>query len=135
LVLAGDEDGGLIFPEFLPAMDAMYATVKILELLVSQDATLSAEIDGLPTYNTAETKVPCPWDSKGKVMRLLSQQYQSTGPRSVDGVRVDLGANEWVLILPDPDRPLFHIVAESETKDGARTVMEKYAALVTSLQR
>ena len=68
-------------------------------------------------------------------MRLLSQQYQSNGPRSVDGIRVDLGESEWALILPDPDRPLFHIIAESETNDGAHTVMEKYAALVSSLQR
>jgi len=116
-------------------MDAMYAVVKILELLGLQDATLSDELDALPSYHTASTKVPCPWDSKGKVMRLLSQQYQPTGPRSVDGIRVDLGESEWVLILPDPDRPLFHIMAESETNDGANTVMEKYAALVSSLQR
>ena len=68
-------------------------------------------------------------------MRLLSQQHQPTGPRSVDGVRIDLGETEWVLILPDPDRPYFHVVAESETKEGARTVMEKYSALVNSLQR
>jgi mannose-1-phosphate guanylyltransferase/phosphomannomutase len=135
VILAGDEAGGLIFPAFHPAMDAIFATVKILELLESLDATLSAELDALPPYQTAETNVPCPWESKGKVMRLLSQQYQSTGPRSVDGVRVDLGETEWVLILPDPDRPLFHIIAESETKDGARTVTEKYAALVSSLQR
>ena len=135
VVVAGDEDGGIIFPQFHPAMDAMYAVVKILELLGLQDATLSDELDALPSYHTASTKVPCPWDSKGKVMRLLSQQYQPTGPRSVDGIRVDLGESEWVLILPDPDRPLFHIMAESETNDGANTVMEKYAALVSSLQR
>jgi len=135
VVLVGDDNGGLIFPAFHPAMDAMYATVKILELLVSQEATLSAELDALPAYHTAETKVPCPWESKGKVMRLLSQQYQPTGPRSVDGIRVDLSESEWVLILPDPDRPFFQIVAESGTKTGARTVMEKFAAQVSSLQR
>jgi mannose-1-phosphate guanylyltransferase/phosphomannomutase len=135
VTIAGDENGGIIFPEFHPAMDAMFAVVKMLELLTTQEATLSDELDALPSYHTAATKVPCPWDSKGKVMRLLSQQYQPTGPRSVDGVRIDLGEGEWVLILPDPDRPLFHVMAESETTDGARTVMEKYAALVSSLQR
>jgi mannose-1-phosphate guanylyltransferase/phosphomannomutase len=135
VILAGDEEGGLIFPQFHPAMDALFAVVKILELLTKQDATLSEERDSLPSYHMAEAKVPCPWESKGKVMRLLSQQYQPTGPRSVDGIRIDLGETEWVLILPDPDRPLFHVLAESETNEGARTIMEKYAALVSSLQR
>ena len=42
---------------------------------------------------------------------------------------------EWVLILPDVDRPIFHIIAESVSNDGARVLMDKYAALVSSLQR
>jgi mannose-1-phosphate guanylyltransferase/phosphomannomutase len=135
VVLAGDDEGGLVFPGFHPAMDSLFAVVKMLELLATQEATLSDELAALPSYHTTQTKVPCPWENKGKVMRLLSQQYQPTGPRSVDGVRIDLGDTEWVLVLPDPDRPLFHVIAESETTDGARTVMEKYAALVSSLQR
>ena len=58
-----------------------------------------------------------------------------TGQRSIDGIRVDLGKTDWVLVLPDPDRPLFHVIAEGESKDGAHALMEKYAALVSSLQR
>ncbi|HVC34422.1 MAG TPA: mannose-1-phosphate guanyltransferase [Chloroflexota bacterium] len=135
VVLAGDDQGGLIFPRFQPAMDALYAVVKILELLATQEASLSDELDALPSYYTDQTKVPCPWDSKGKVMRLLSQQYQSTSLQNVDGIRIDLGKSEWVLVLPDVDHPLFHVIAESGSGDGARVLMEKYAALVSSLQR
>jgi len=135
VIVAGDDRGGLAFPQFQPAMDGLFAVVKLLELLATQQADLSAEIAALPRYHMASTKVACPWESKGKVMRLLSQQYQSNGPRSVDGVRIDLGSTDWVLILPDPDRPLFHVIAEGESSDGAHTLMEKYAALVSSLQR
>jgi mannose-1-phosphate guanylyltransferase/phosphomannomutase len=137
VVLAGDDQGGLIFPQFHPAMDGLFAVAKVLELLATQEASLSDELDALPRYYTAQTKVPCPWDSKGKVMRLLSQQYQSTdlANQNVDGIRIELGKSEWVLVLPDVDHPLFHVIAESATGDGARVLMEKYAALVSSLQR
>jgi len=79
--------------------------------------------------------VPCPWEAKGKVMRILSQQYQRPEARQIDGVRIDLGDVEWVLVLPDMDRPLFHVFAESRSSESARALMEKYAALVNSIQR
>jgi mannose-1-phosphate guanylyltransferase/phosphomannomutase len=135
VVLAGDDQGGVIFPEFHPAMDGLYGVVKLLELLATHDATLSDELDALPAYHTATAKVPCSWDTKGRVMRLLSQQYQSSRVQNIDGIRIDLGESEWVLVLPDVDHPLFHIIAEAATGDGARALMEKYAALVSSLQR
>lgn len=135
VILAGDDQGGIIFPQFQPAMDGLFAVVKILELLALNEASLSDELDALPRYYTSHAKVPCPWDSKGKVMRLLSQQYQSTTLQNVDGIRIDLGKSEWVLVLPDADHPLFHVIAESSSDEGARVLMEKYAALVSSLQR
>ena len=37
----------------------------------------------------------------------------------IDGIKVHFGA-EWVLVLPDVDRPIFHILAESVSGEGAR---------------
>ena len=48
-------------------------------------------------------------------------------------VRVPL--RELVLVLPDADRPLFHIVAEGRSQSAANSLAEKYAAIVNGLQR
>ncbi|HEX5416381.1 MAG TPA: nucleotidyl transferase, partial [Chloroflexota bacterium] len=135
VVLAGDGNGGIIFPEFQPAMDAMFSVIKLIEILARHDAVLSEVVEQLPRYHVASAKVSCPWENKGRVMRLLSQQYQSEGPRSPDGVRIDLSDREWVLVLPDPDRPLFHVIAEAGSNDAARSLMDKYSTLVSNLQR
>ena len=66
-------------------------------------------------------------------MRMLNEQYRSS-VHQIDGVRIEMG-EEWVLVLPDVDRPLFHIIAESTSREGAQALMDKYAALVDSLQR
>jgi mannose-1-phosphate guanylyltransferase/phosphomannomutase len=66
---------------------------------------------------------------------MLSQQYQSSHTTQIDGIRIDLNSDEWVLVLPDAERPLFHIFAESSSNEGAHTLVEKYSALVASLQR
>ena len=134
-VLAGDGDGGLIFPCFHPAMDALFAVAKLSQLLAAKHARLSEVLDSLPPYHLEQTSVPCPWEAKGKVMRILSQQYQGHRERQVDGIRIDQGAGEWVLVLPDMDRPIFHVMAEATSADGARDLRDKFASLVSNIQR
>ena len=41
IVLAGDTEGGFIFPEFHPAFDGLFSFAKLLELLAVQETTLS----------------------------------------------------------------------------------------------
>jgi mannose-1-phosphate guanylyltransferase/phosphomannomutase len=133
--LAGDGEGGFIIPRFQNTFDAMIALAKLLELLAATGSTLTKAVRGLPAYFIGSADVPCAWDQKGKVMRVLNESYGNgrTGS-SVDGIRIDLG-EEWVLVLPDADRPFFHIVAEGRTQRSANSLAEKYASIVNGLQR
>ena len=63
--------------------------------------------------------------------RGTREQYQDRKLDQVDGIKIDLG-NEWVLILPDPDGPFFHIIAEGSSEEQAQVLTEKYAGLVTA---
>jgi mannose-1-phosphate guanylyltransferase/phosphomannomutase len=133
VIMATDGEGGFIFPNFHPGMDAMFATAKILELTIKQGERISEVVNSLPAYALVRTKVACRWEDKGRVMRVLNERYKN-GSLQIDGVRILLG-EEWVLILPDPDRPLFHIFAESQSSDQAQILVDKYAGLVTGLQQ
>jgi mannose-1-phosphate guanylyltransferase/phosphomannomutase len=133
MLLLGDGTGNYIFPSFYPIADGLFAIVKIMELLTLYGAKFSEVIRDLPRYYLSQTRVPCRWEYKGKVMRILNQQYQDRKLEQVDGIKIDLG-DEWVLILPDPDGPFFHIIAEGSSEDQARVLTEKYAGLVTGLQ-
>ncbi len=132
VALVGDGAGSFIFPEMHPAFDGMFAMMKLLESLVHYDTKLSTVVSQLPPYHLIRTQVNCPWEYKGKVMRILSEQYHSDNP--IDGVKIDLGTEEWVLVLPDADRPLFHVLAESPSRDAAQALADKYARVVSGLQ-
>jgi mannose-1-phosphate guanylyltransferase/phosphomannomutase len=134
VILVTDGEGSFIFPQFHPANDALFAVAKILEITVKLGVRLSEVVNSLPGYALVRTKVACRWEDKGKVMRILNEQYRNGGERQVDGVRINLG-DEWVLILPDADRPIFHIFAESHSSDQAQILVDKYAGVVTGLQR
>ena len=134
VVLVGDGTGGFVFPSMQPAFDGMLAILKLLELLSTFEMRLSEVVDDLPPYYMSRTMVNCPWESKGKVMRILSEQYRERRTKPIDGIKIDLG-KEWVLVLPDADHPLFHVVAESVSNEQAQALAEKYARVVSGLQQ
>lgn len=131
--LAGDGRGRVIFPMLHPTFDGMFALAKMLELLATEHVRLHEVVAKLPPWFQQHTDVSCPWDKKGRVMRMLGEQYRDRRVRTSDGIKIQLG-NDWVLILPDPDQPQFHLVAEAHSESEARTLVEKYAGIVTGLQ-
>jgi mannose-1-phosphate guanylyltransferase/phosphomannomutase len=131
---AGDGEGGFSVPRFQPAFDAMLGLITVLELLAITGSTAGKAVHALPSYFMESADVPCAWEQKGKVMRVLNENYGNGKAASIDGIRIDL-SDEWVLVLPDADRPLFHIVAEGHTQGSARSLAEKYASVVNGLQR
>ena len=133
VVLAGDALGGFVFPSLHPAFDALFSLAKLLELLAKFDVQLSALMNELPSFHQVRKLVDCPWEFKGKVMRLLSENYRDS--HAPDGVRIQNGKNDWVLILPDADRPIFTIYAEADTPDQAQALADRYARVVTSFQQ
>jgi mannose-1-phosphate guanylyltransferase/phosphomannomutase len=132
-LLLGDAGGNLIFPSFYPIADGVFAMVKLMEMLALQEVKLSTVIDALPPYYLAAKKVPCRWENKGKVMRILNEQYTDPGLDQIDGIKIDFG-DEWVLVLPDTEGPFFHIIAEGSSNEHAHMLTDKYAGLVANLQ-
>ncbi|MDQ3930331.1 MAG: mannose-1-phosphate guanyltransferase, partial [Chloroflexota bacterium] len=134
VVIAGDGHGSFIFPQFQPAADGLFAIAKLMELTALCKTRFTEAVRQLPRYAMHSTRVPCRWEDKGRVMRILNEQYRDTGTKQVDGVKINLGNGEWALILPDADRPLFHVIAEADTDTEARQLVDKYAGLVQGLQ-
>lgn len=134
VIFAGDGAGNYIFPEFQPAIDGLITVAKLLEYLATQDTTLSAVVDSLPAFHLAKRKVPCPWEIKGMVMRRLNEEYRERYGAQIDGVKIDVGNGDWVLILPDSDQPVCHVYAEGDSDERAGTLADDYARVVEDLQ-
>ncbi len=132
--MAGGANGTFIFSDFQPVPDGLFAIARIVELTAQLRVRLSEVREALPNYSIARKDVTCRWEDKGRVMRLLNEQYRDERVPQVDGVKIGNG-NQWALILPDADQPVFHIVAEAPNQNEAEAMAEKYGDLVSSLQR
>ncbi|RKZ32334.1 nucleotidyltransferase [bacterium] len=130
----GGTRGGFIFTNFGFACDAMFAAMKVLEMMARTDMKISELASDIPTYHRIEHKVDCPWHAKGTVMRTLIE-YTEQFPREViDGVRV-IKSDAWILVLPDAEYPVFHLLAEGKTKKSAQILIDEYAKLIEQWQR
>ena len=134
VILALDGTGHYIFPAFQPVPDGLMAAAKLLELLAKKGEKLSAIVQGLPPWYVSHGRVTCPWEAKGTVMRLLNQEYKNSNVDVTDGIKIVLDECEWVLILPDPDKPVFHISAESRSSGQSQELVGKYSRIVEGLQ-
>jgi mannose-1-phosphate guanylyltransferase/phosphomannomutase len=130
MVLVGDGLGGFIFPQFQPAFDGMLATLKVLEMLATQEVKLHQLIRSIPQRFTRREQVPCPWERKGQAMRGLIAATAGEQVELVDGVKVHL-KNGWVVLYPDDAGPYFHIIAEAETRARADELVARYRTILS----
>ncbi len=125
----GGSKGGFIFNEFLFASDGMYSVAKLLECMALTRKRFG-EIDReTPRLHCVRKSLPCPWHTKGQVMRRLMKDTESIRRDLIEGVRLypdGTGRFTSVLLNPDRARPLFHIAAESEDAKTAENLAEEY---------
>ncbi|GAC1574057.1 MAG: mannose-1-phosphate guanyltransferase [Candidatus Elarobacter sp.] len=135
LSFAGGMNYELIFPEFQPAFDGIYATAKIMELLASEHRKLSELNEMLPDWHIAGRVVPCPWDRKGAVMRSLHDEAAHGGEGKVetlDGIRL-MRHDGWVLVLPDATEASVNVWAEGASDAAASHYADEIAARVRAI--
>ncbi len=128
-IFAGASGGGYVFPEFLPAYDAVMSLGKLLELVAHSGRPLSELVEGLPQSTLVHVREPCPWSAKGLAMRQLIEAVKGMEVDNMDGIKV-FEPEGWVQVLPDPDEPVFHLYAEGASLEDSHRLEEKYRSLL-----
>ncbi len=130
---AGDDQGGFIFPALHPGFDAPFSVASLLAMLQTTGLTIAEIAEGLPKFQLAYEQVRSPWERKGHVMRVLSEESQN-GDRVelTDGIKI-FDQDSWVLILPDAIEPLFHVYAESPNGPESAALAKKYVDKIAEL--
>jgi mannose-1-phosphate guanylyltransferase / phosphomannomutase len=134
VIFAGAVGGGYVFPEFLPAYDAVASLCKLLELLAPVGKPVSELVAELPASTLVHRQVPCPWALKGTVMRVVTERLRDREVDLLDGIKV-FDERGWAQVLPDPDEPLVHIYAEGRTEEDSRALESELRELVEEIMQ
>jgi len=129
VALAADLEGGFAWPDRLCAFDAMYTLARILELRAQSGQELSAARAAIPAWAHLTAEEACPWDMKGRIMRMLVEEHRDSAVDLVDGIKVYVDGG-FALVRPDSDLPSVHITVSVEDESRAHDLMEEYVKRV-----
>jgi mannose-1-phosphate guanylyltransferase/phosphomannomutase len=131
-VLASDGAGGYCWPDFAVAFDAIFTIVRVLELLAQAGGSIAILKQRIPAVAHKRAVEFCPWDVKGRVMRTMMEKHLKDRVDLTDGVKVFVDGG-WVLVVPDPDKPEYHIIASTLDPVRSAALVEEYSGLVRSV--
>jgi phosphomannomutase/phosphoglucomutase len=115
--LAGEMSGHIFFADrYYGYDDALYAALRLLEIVSASGRPLSAQLEGVPRMVvTPEIRVDCPDEVKFKVVERVVQHFKrSREVVDVDGARV-LFERGWGLVRASNTQPVLVLRFEADT--------------------
>jgi len=123
--LAGEMSGHIFFvDDFYGFDDGIFASLKILEYLSTQDKPLSQIIATIPYYiSTPTIQVKTTDEDKYDVVAALTKEFKSEGYRVIDinGARVYMN-DGWGLVRASSNTPTLVLRFESKTREGLERI-------------
>jgi phosphomannomutase/phosphoglucomutase len=136
-LLAGEMSGHIYFADrYFGYDDALYAALRLAELVANAGAVLSELADRLPTYcDTPEIRVACPDDLKFGAVDEIKKRFADHEIIDIDGARI-LFAGGWGLVRASNTQPALVLRFEAKTekrRDDIRAEVEDaLAEILTS---
>lgn len=126
--------GGAIFTDFLPSFDGILQFLKIASFVAGLDGPLSSEVNDLPRSRVAHIEVRSPLETKGSIMRSMTERARGLVAILVDGVRFET-AGGWVLVAPDPAEPACYVWAEGPTTEQSASMAREYGRRIEEIAK
>jgi phosphomannomutase/phosphoglucomutase len=126
-LLAGEMSGHIFFADrYFGYDDAIYATLRLLEILSETGMKLSELLADVPrTYTTPEIRVDCPDRIKFRVVDAVREHFKKTHDIiSIDGVRVPF-VDGWGLLRASNTQPVLVLRFEAATEERLAVIRKR----------
>jgi phosphomannomutase/phosphoglucomutase len=136
--VAGEMSGHFFFADrYFGYDDALYAALRMLELLTAQDKPLSQMLTGLPKMHfTPELRKDCPDDKKFPVIEGLRKALAGTGNvNELDGVRVTYPDGAWALVRASNTGPILVLRFEAPSAERLAEIRGNVEKVVDDVKR
>ncbi|MFB6070348.1 MAG: phosphoglucosamine mutase [Halanaeroarchaeum sp.] len=127
--VAGEGNGGVVFPPYRTNRDGAYTAARFLELVAERPASeVVAPYDG---YENVRVNVEYETEAQREALVDAAERMASEATdaevTTIDGYRLDYG-DAWVLVRPSGTEPVVRIYAEAGDRDRAEALSSEAAA-------
>jgi phosphomannomutase len=119
-ILGGEMSGHIFFADNFGFDDALYASIKLLNIVAKLDCTLDEKVSSFPTtFNTPEIRVYVNEERKFKIVETILKEAKDSGAKvnDVDGIRALTDDGWWLLRASNTEAALV-IRCESDSEQG-----------------
>jgi phosphomannomutase/phosphoglucomutase len=124
--VAGEGNGGVIFPDYRLARDGAYTAARFLELLADSDAPASEVVTVHDDYENVRRSVTYDDVAEREAMLEAAERAAADADAeltTIDGCRLDY-SDAWVLARPSGTEPVVRVYAEARSADRARELAD-----------
>ncbi|MBI1819387.1 MAG: phosphomannomutase/phosphoglucomutase [Nitrospirae bacterium] len=135
--LGGEMSGHIFFADrYFGYDDAIYASCRLLEIIVQEKKKLSSLLSDLPeTFSTPEIRVDCPDELKFKIVERLKEKLAPLYKiNDVDGVRV-LFEDGWGLVRASNTQPILVLRFEATTAKRMKEIKTEIESILNEVRK
>ena len=133
-VMAGEGNGGVIYPALHPGRDAPVGIALVLQMLAETERPVSQVHAALPQYAMVKDKVALSFDADARgVVERLAESHRHEHTDTIDGVKI-LYDTSWVHIRASNTEPIIRIIAEAPSGDEARELVQRFKEQIRKLE-
>ena len=132
VVLGGEGNGGVIWPEVTYVRDSLSAMALVLSLMARTGKRLSDLVADVPAYAIVKRKQPLARKEDAvPALERVASAYADQRVDRQDGVRVDFDADRsWVHVRASNTEPILRLIAEAPTAERAESLLDEVHRLV-----
>jgi phosphomannomutase len=132
-VMAGEGNGGVIYPELHLGRDAPVGIALVLQSMTEADRPISEMYESLPRYTMIKDKISLPFDADARgTVDKLRQNHKDEKIDTTDGLKF-LYDSAWVHIRASNTEPIIRVIAEATTQKETETLVERFKREISKL--
>lgn len=132
VLLGGEGNGGVIWPEVTYVRDSLGSMALVLSLMARTGKTVSQLVADIPSYAIVKRKQPLANKSDAQpAIERIAKHYASERVDAQDGVRVDFDDKKaWVHVRASNTEPILRLIGEAQDEATANEILDEVARQV-----
>ncbi|WP_111684197.1 phosphoglucosamine mutase [Winogradskyella tangerina] len=133
VVIGGEGNGGIIYPELHYGRDALVGVALFLSLLAESKMTVSELRASYPNYFMSKKKIQLtPELDVDAILSTMESNYSHEKLTTIDGVKIDF-ADSWVHLRKSNTEPIIRIYTEAPSQEAADALADRFIAEIEAV--